>query len=101
MDCDRFYIGQTGKSLDIRIKQHKYSVRTCQTSNALFVHRADLDHVIDWESASTIKYNKSTLERNIIESSLIQNNFNNNLNLSTGMYSLDNFILRRIIEHVT
>ncbi len=37
-DCNRFYIGQTGKTLEQRKKQHKYSVRTGQESIALFMH---------------------------------------------------------------
>ena len=101
IDCDRFYIGQTGKSLEVRIKQHKYSVRTGQLSNALFVHMSETDHVIDWKTASIIKYNKSMVERNIIESAIIQNKFNDNLNLSTGLFTLDKFIIARIIKHVT
>ena len=37
---------------ETRLKQHKYSVRTGQESNALFVHLRDTKHCIDWDNAS-------------------------------------------------
>ncbi len=46
-NCNRFYIGQTGKTLEQRNKEHKYSVRTGQQSNALFIHVRDTNHSID------------------------------------------------------
>ncbi len=51
-DCDNCYIGQTGKELNTRIKQHRYSVRKGPESNALFVHTRDNNHCTDWNNAS-------------------------------------------------
>ena len=36
------------------------------------------------------------MERNIIESSFIKHNFENNLNQSLGLYKLDNFLIHEI-----
>ena len=96
--CDMVYIGQTGKDLSVRIKQHKYSVRTGQESNALFVHMRDKNHPIDWEKASKIANSKLTVDRNIIESSLIKQNSNKVLNLSPGLYKLDPIITKKIAD---
>ncbi len=71
-DCNRFYIGQTGKTLEQRKKKHKYSVRAGQESNALFVHVRDSSHCIDWENCKKVITSKSFVERNILESSLIK-----------------------------
>ena len=91
-DCNCKYIGQSGKGLDTRVKQHKYSVRTGQENNALFVHMRDENHSIDWLNSSSIVKCNSFIKRNIIESSVIKQTEQNNMNLSTGMYKLDGFI---------
>ena len=46
-NCDRFYAGQTCKKLEVRTKQHKYSVRSGLESSAVFCHVRDINHVID------------------------------------------------------
>lgn len=97
-NCNKCYIGQTGKELNVRLKQHKYSVRSGQMSNALFVHLRDFNHCINWEEAKVIVKSNSYLNRNIIESSLIKDTFVNNLNLSHGLYKLDNFIIKKIVS---
>ena len=97
-ECNKYYVGQTGKDLAVRVKQHKYSVRTGQTSNALFVHMRDLNHPIDWSNASAMIQCNSFINRNIIESSLIKNS--DNINLSSGMFKLDSFITERISRQV-
>ena len=95
-DCDMFYIGQTGKDLDTRIKQHKYSVRTGQESNALFVHLRDKNHCIDWSNATSIFPCNKLLDRNILESSFIKQTEFVNINLNSGLYKLDRFISNKI-----
>ncbi|KAF7676601.1 hypothetical protein TCON_2684, partial [Astathelohania contejeani] len=92
-DCDSYYIGQTSKDLKFRISQHKYSVRSGQISNALFIHLSEKSHQIDWDGSSSITNCKSILDRNIIESALIQITKPSNLNISTGLYNLDPFLI--------
>ena len=99
--CNKCYIGQTGKELKIRIDQHKYSVRSGQMSNALFVHMRDTNHSIDWKGSTVVVKSKSCLDRNIIESSLIKHSFDDNLNLSHGLYRLDNFIVKSIVTQLS
>ena len=45
--CNRFYIGQTAKSVPKRISQHKRCITRCESSSALFMHMSSLDHPID------------------------------------------------------
>lgn len=99
--CNKYYIGQTGKSLELRKKQHMYSIRAGQDSNALFVHVRDNNHVINWNNSKEIKTSKSLVDRNIIESSLIKQTFNENLNISEGLYKLDKYITHKISSHFT
>ena len=99
-NCNMFYIGQTSKSLEQRKKQHRYSVRTGQGSNALFIHVRDSNHTIDWENCKVLRTSKSFAERNIIESCIIKHTSKENLNLSDGLYKLDKYIVEKISTNV-
>ena len=98
--CNIKYIGQTGKTLETRIKQHKYSIRTAQLSNALFVHRNDNNHPIDFDNSKIIIHIKDFTNRNIIESAIIQHHKNEICNLSLGLYNLDKFIINSIVNFI-
>ena len=98
--CNCRYLGQSSKGLANRIDQHKYSVRTGQTSNALFLHMNTFNHGIDWDNAKVVLYCNDIVRRNIIESALISNN-QNLLNVSPGMYKLDAFISKEICKLVS
>lgn len=99
-DCNSFYLGQTGKDLETRLKQHKYSVRTGQESNALFIHSRDNNHCIDWSNASSVVSCNLFVNRNIIESALIKHTEDVNMNMSSGLYKLDRFIVEKICKQV-
>ena len=66
MNCDKKYIGQTGKELSIRLQQHKYSVRTAQNSSAIFVHLNHFNHQIDWHNSDKILNCSDFVKRYII-----------------------------------
>ena len=93
MDCSSFYIGQTSKDLNVRINQHKYSVRTGQTSNALFVHLSEKSHRINWTNSSVIARCNEFRSRNILESAIIQITSQDNCNISLGQFSLDPLLI--------
>ena len=97
--CNKFYIGQTSKSLFTRLKQHKYAVRIANENNALFVHVRDFNHNINWDSSTEIIFQTDFYKRNILESVLISNSFNNNMNLSFGLYNVDPVIQNFIAKH--
>ena len=92
--CSKKYIGQTGKSLDERLKQHKYSVRTASNSSALFVHVQEFNHNINWKEAKMLYQSSSLAERLIIESSLIKTC--DVMNLHDGMYKIDNILMKSL-----
>lgn len=96
-DCNHSYFGQSGKGLLTRLKQHKYSVRTGQMSNGIFLHLNNFNHRINWEGAKVLLYCNNITKRNIIESALIRNS-SNLMNISQGMYKLDRFIINHIFS---
>ena len=44
-DCDYVYVGETGCSLEMRLKEHKYEVKNNDTNNGVTVHAWDNDHM--------------------------------------------------------
>ena len=95
--CSKVYIGQTGKDLNDRLKQHKQSIRYGQENSAIFTHVRYHNHCIDWENTKKIVNNCNNIQtRNIIESCLIKENFGNSMNLSQGLYRLDKYMTMEI-----
>ncbi len=95
-----FYIGQTGNTLEQRNKQHKCSVRTGQQYDALFIHVIDTNHSNDLDNCKKVNTSKSSEERNIMQSSLIKHTHEDNINLSEGLFKLDNYITSKISKNV-
>ena len=91
-NCGSFYIGQTSKSLSIRIAQHKNYVRTAQENSAIFCHYQEYNHPVSWKDSSEILYISNFYTRNLLESILIKVTFDKNMNLSLGMYTTDKII---------
>ena len=52
-DCDRSYIGETGKSLKIRMKQHESNCRNHSNLSAVVNHH-ELGHSIDFANSCVI-----------------------------------------------
>ena len=100
-DCSMKYIGQTGKALNVRLKQHQYSVRTFQSSNAIFLHKMNFDHHIDWQNCKSIIACKDYTKRNILESALIKFYHGDIMNISVGLFKLDGFIIEEIIKQLS
>ena len=84
VDCDRLYMGQTGRTLVQRIKEHRKAVSTFSTdTSALAEHVLTEDHRINWEEASILDQHPFTQSRCIVESWYI-NHLPNTLNRERG-----------------
>ena len=94
--CNVKYIGQTGKILSDRLKQHKYSVRTAQVSSGIFKHVEQNNHCINWKEAKEIYKSNSVIERLIVESVLIKSN--ETMNLNDGLYKIDNVLFNILLK---
>ena len=96
--CDKKYIGQSGKELTTRIKQHRYNVRVGNMSSSLFVHMNDCNHTINWTNSKEIIYCKDLVNRNIIESCIIRKHFDNLINTSPGLYKFDELFINNLLS---
>ena len=57
--------------------------------NAIWLHMAEEGHRMDVKNAYLLKKCNSYVERNIIESCLIDLTWNKNVNISKGLYNID------------
>ena len=62
-NCPLPYVDQTGKSLEARIKQHKYSIRSGQENTAFFQHVRGFNHRINFDLTFVFKCNSNFTER--------------------------------------
>ena len=72
------YVGETLKSLAVRISQHKYCIRSGNLDSAVFRHITECNHRIDWNSPSFIFKSKDKNLLRFVEALRMNNqpNFN-------------------------
>ena len=80
------YVGETGWSLEIRLKEHKYAVKMWDTKNGIAVHAWTNKHQVYWDAAK-VRVCELT-RRKVMESLLIRqhahSNLDNGMNLRSG-----------------
>jgi hypothetical protein len=89
VDCDRFYIGQTGRDIKKRVKEHAYAVRMGNNANAIFLHMSSKNHRMNVQGARVIKMCNTYVNRNVIESCMIDFTWDKNVNISNGLFGID------------
>ena len=65
--CDKVYIGETGRSLQDRIKEQKYTVRTGNSKNGIAAHVQESDHPVDWTLAKVRTNEQNLYKRKTLE----------------------------------
>ena len=78
-DCELKYIGQTGRDLKVRVREHRENVNHGRLNSALFQHVAKTGHCINFNSSQIVYKSKDLGNRLTVESALIKSvpNFNN------------------------
>ena len=72
--CPQTYIGQTGRTLEQRLKEHKKSVGDENiTTSALAEHVQKTGHPIEWTQTEVVHTCNRTVKRCLLESWTIQN----------------------------
>ena len=95
-ECDLGYVGETGRSFQVRLREHRDDIRLGRERNAIFKHVSNTNHHIDWTSAKTLYHHSSKFERLVVESSLIKTlpNFNNMASTLAVDYLSKELVLR-------
>ena len=66
-ECDSVYLGETGRTLEKRLSEHKGAVKRNDTKNGIAVHAWKTQHKVDWESATVKQVETSYAGRRTIE----------------------------------
>ena len=98
--CNKKYVGQSGKELIVRLKQHQKNVRDGNMTSSLFQHMNNNNHSINWTAAKEIVFCNDYVKRNIIESSIIKKKYGELLNTSPGLYKLDELLIDNIFKQL-
>ena len=96
-DCNSVYIGETGRKLSTRIKEHKKDIRNDKPFSAIANHANNELHEIDFENGKIIYPCSDLVKRRIVESSLIINS-DNCLNLNKGFCPMNRLICNAICQ---
>ena len=77
--CNLAYYGETGRSVEVRLGEHKSAVRKGDLRNACFKHVSTSNHDINWSNSHLIFRSEDWYQRLVVESSCIvtKSNFNN------------------------
>ena len=108
------YIGETGRKLDIRVKEHRKEVdstnriftRHTRTEaqgqfhkSAITDHTTRHNHLIDWDNV-TVKDNESNRLRRWIKESIQIRANKDNMNRDIGSYTLSHVWDRLVYSHL-
>ena len=66
-DCEAVYVGETGRTLQKRVTEHKYAVQRYDVKNGIAVHAWSKEHRVDWDSARVVALAPYTWERCVTE----------------------------------
>jgi hypothetical protein len=84
-DCDMCYVGETGKKLKERVKQHKDDVRLERDRNAIYKHIRDNGHSIDWKEVKVLGLEDRRTVRKWKEARFIEVEGNKVMNWNSGL----------------
>ena len=85
-DCESAYIGETGRNLQERVKEHKYVVKRYDENNGIAVNAWNENHVVDWKEAKVRKLEQVTWRRKILEAMPIQQEKRSTTNLDCRVH---------------
>ena len=83
-DCNRTYIGETGRSLQERLTEHRYAVQTANMNNGIAAHTWNQQHQVNWDSAKVKMFEQHLWKRKVLEAICIKETRENN-NLDCGL----------------
>ena len=78
------HIGETGRNLKMRLKEHKYAVKWQDENRRIAAHTQESEHSVNWEAARVRTNEEHVTRRKVLESIFILESSNTN-NLDTGL----------------
>ena len=99
--CPKLYVGETGRDIRTRMREHQYDIITSNPESAVAQHTILEDHRFDFSKAKIIHPCSNRRRRHVIESALIQFYSKKGLsvNLNSG-FTPHNDLFSRYIKDV-
>jgi hypothetical protein len=98
--CDRFYIGETGRELNTRLKEHQRDFINRKPESAIFNHYADTGHKMNFNDANVIYVCNNLVKRRIVESSVINEFGVKSINQNKGFFPQNNLYSNFILNSI-
>ena len=86
MDCDGVYTGESKRTLNVPLTEHRRAVVRSDVNNEIAVHVAKNEHRIDWENARVVKSVRRYWERWATEAIRIRGCKKRSMNLDNGLH---------------
>ena len=87
-DCTRIYLGQTGRKLGDRVKEHERAIKKGDVNNACAKHNVETKHEIELQDVKVVYKEKMGSIRLALESYTIAANQSRLLNLAPPIVSM-------------
>ena len=85
-ECGQTYIGETGRSMEVRMKEHRRAVLQDNKNNGIAVHANNTMHDIQWSSAEVLHSESHWYKRKVLESLYINDKHSSDkMNLDNGL----------------
>ena len=72
MNCQEKYIGETGRELAVRLKEHKGAVSRNQTGSAVAKHCWEKEHRMDFNNSRIVYKSNNVSYRRVVEGAIIR-----------------------------
>ena len=83
-DCSKTYIGETKRTLKVRLSEHKQAVKRYDPKNGIAVHAHESHHSIDWDGATVKRTVTNYWQRRATEAIQIRTS-GETMNLDSGL----------------
>ncbi|MCG8430888.1 MAG: GIY-YIG nuclease family protein [Candidatus Omnitrophica bacterium] len=85
--CSKSYVGETGRPLDVRIKEHLASVKKCDQRSALSQHLlGHSNHKILWDNVQKLSINNNDMDKRKLLEAVYIKRIRPELNRDNGMF---------------
>ena len=97
-DCEKFYVGETGRGLKTRMSEHKNDIVHQKPESGVAEHTRKNDHFFDFKNAKFFHYSENIHRRQIIESAVLNkfSKLNLTVNLDKGFAPHNDFLTKHI-----
>ena len=80
--CNKSYVGETGRGIETRFKEHKRDIRNNMEHSAFVVHAEKTNHLPNWNRAGILTTCKNKENRKATEAAYIA--MNETINIRVG-----------------